>query len=158
MAGNSVSLHMLMCLDIYMVRGSYKTSLSGCSGIKSQPALCLKRFNKVHICLLLRASQLACHTNPPLISWHEHIQTHGHRAYIQSMDVARPRERLLNVYRQNRRSHRSIVPSPPSCCVWQISHAEHNPGPNMEPFFLSVGIKGSIVLISEGFAHLALQN
>lgn len=143
-SGNDVSLHMLMCLDIYMVQGGYKTSLSGCSGIKSQPVLCLKHFNKVHICLFLRASQLACHTNPPLISRHPHTQTHGHRAYIQSVGVVRPRERLLNVYRLKRQSRRSIVPSPPSCCVWQISHVEHNTDPNMELFLLSVGKKAAL--------------
>lgn len=60
MASGNVFLHMLMRLDIYMVQGGYKTSLRGCSGIKSQPALCLKSFNKVNSW----ASQLACHTNP----------------------------------------------------------------------------------------------
>lgn len=84
----------------------------------------------MHICLLLRASQLACHTNPTLISWHERTQAHGQRVHIQSVGVARPRERLL--LSKASVSHRSIVPSPPSCRVWQISHAEHNPDPKTE--------------------------
>lgn len=61
---NDVFLTILMCLNIFMVQGGYKAFLRGCTGIKSQPALCLKHFNKVHICLLPRVSQLACHIIP----------------------------------------------------------------------------------------------
>lgn len=41
--------------------------------------------------------------------------------------------------------------------VWQISHAELNPDPNMELFssVLIRGMKGSIVLITQDCAHLA---
>lgn len=147
-SGNDVSLHILMCLNIFMVQGGYKAFLRGCTGIKHQPALFLKHFNKAHICLLTAGVPYnplsSCHTT------HQRVRVCV--LWVNLHDWGQDYW-MFTVWSDRVTSyphHRAAV------SVWQISRAE---------LILILiwscfppcwsAIKGSIVLITEDCAHLA---